>query len=367
MQSLDRNGLSAETVKKALHGPHRRFSFRYELQDKDLRKIGDLHTVKDGEVRQDAFATIKRTASFSLIDTGEIDFLNDRIKPYVQLLVNGQWVDFPQGVYLLSSPKKKDIIGSIERNIDAFDGLLILQEDKFETRYRIAAGISYYQAIIGILESAGIELYNIENTDKTLPVEKEFEAGKEKLLLINELLREINYTPLHVNADGVYTSYTYRSPAVRSVDYTYQDDSESVTFPGVEEELDLTYIPNKWVVVRTNAEEEPLFSVYTNDNQDSITSTVNRNRTIVDYREITDIADQNSLDAYTQRIAFEASQVYGKVDFETGIMPMHDYADVIELNYSLLGITGKYSETSWSLPLRIDGRMKHSLRRVVSI
>jgi hypothetical protein len=367
MQSLARNGLSAETVKRALHGPHRRFSFRYELLNKDLQKIGDLLTVKDGEVRHDALAQIKRTASFSLLDTGEIDFLNDRIKPFVRVWVQNQWVDFPQGVFLLSSPTKRDIIGKVERNVDAFDGLLILQEDKFETRYRIAAGSSYYQAVIDILNGSGITSYNIENTDKTLPVEKEFEAGKEKLFAINELLREINYTPVHVDVDGAFTTFAYRSPSVRSVDYTYRDDTESVTFAGVEEELDLSYIPNKWVVVRTNAEEEPLFSIYMNDNPDSITSTVNRGRIIVDHREINDIADQNSLDAYTQRIAFESSQVYGKINFETGIMPMHDYADVIELDYSPLGITGKYSESSWTLPLRIDGRMKHSLRRVVTI
>jgi hypothetical protein len=367
MQSLARNGLSAETMKRALHGPHRRFSFRYELLDKNLNKIGDLNTVIDGEVRQDSLSTIKRTANFSLIDKGDIDFLNDRIKPYVRLWVQNQWVDFPQGVYLLSSPKKKDVIRNVERSIDAFDGLLILQEDKFETRYRIAAGGSYYQEIISILNSAGIELYNIEFTDKVFPIEKDFEAGKEKLFIVNELLREINYTPLHVNADGVFTSYTYRSPAVRSPDYFYRDDNQSVIFAGVEEELDLSNIPNKWVVVRTNSEEEPLFSIYSNDNPLSVTSTVNRGRTIVDHREINEIADQVSLDAYTQRIAFEASQVYGKIEFETGIMPMHDYADVIELEYSTLGIKGKYSETSWSLPLNINGKMKHSLRRVVTI
>lgn len=367
MQSLARNGLSAETVKRALHGPHRRFSFRYELLDKDLNKIGDLHTIKDGEIRQDALSNIKRTATFSMIDTGEIDFLSDRIKPYVRLLVQNQWVEFPQGVFLLSSPKKKDVISKVERSIDAFDGLLILQEDKFADRYRIAAGASYYQAVIDILDSAGITSYNIDNTDKVIPVEKDFEAGKEKLFVINELLREINYTPIHVDVDGAFTSYAYRSPSVRSVDYTYKDNHESIIFPGVEEELDLTYIPNTWVVVRSNAEQEPLSSTYVNDNPSSITSTVNRGRIILDRRELEDIADQQALDAYTQRIAFEASQVYGKVDFETGIMPMHDYADIIELDYSRLGIKEKYSETSWSMPLRIDGRMKHSIRKVVTI
>jgi hypothetical protein len=367
MQSLARDGFTSNTVKRALHSPHRRLSFRYELLDKDLRKKADLFTIKSGEVSHNAFATIKRTAKFTLVDNGEIDYLNDRIKPFVRLWVKDRWVDFSQGVFLLSSPTRSDETGKVIREIDAYDGLLVLEEDKFQDRYKIASGTTYYQAVIDILASAGITVYNIENTDKVLPKEKEFEPGKEKLYAINELLGEINYTPIHVDVDGIYTSSYYRSPSTSAVDYTYKDDELSVTFEGMSEELDLSFVPNKWVVVRTNSEEEPLFSVYTNDNPDSATSTVSRGRTIVDYREIDDIADQNSLDAYTQRIAFNASQVYGKISFETAIMPMHDYADILEVDYSRLSIKEKYSETSWSFPLDIGGRMKHEVRRVVNI
>jgi hypothetical protein len=135
----------------------------------------------------------------------------------------------------------------------------------------------------------------------------------------------------------------------------------------MEEEFDLYNVPNKWVVVRTNAEEQPLYSVYTNTNPNSISSTVNRGRIIVDYREVDDVANQSSLDSYVERIAFEASQVYGRLTFETGLMPFHDYADVLEIDYSPLSIRDKYSEVSWTLPLHINGRMRHEVRKVVTI
>jgi hypothetical protein len=367
MQSLERDGVSAVAVIKALHSPHRRLSFRYELLNKELQKIGDLLTVKGGEVSHNALATIKRTAKFSLMDTGEIDFLNDRIKPYVRLWVQNQWVEFPQGVFLLSTPTKKDSTGKVERDVDAYDGLLVLTDDKFEQRHIIQEGIPYYNAVVDILSSAGITQYNIEFTDKILARSIEFEAGKEKLFAVNELLGQLNYTPLRVDANGVYTASYYRSPTVRAIDYTYKDDELSVTYQGVEEEFDLFSIPNKWVVVCSNPEQDPLVASYTNENPDSVTSTVSRGRTIVDYRDVSDIADQVSLNAYVQRIAFEASQVYGKIIFETAIMPMHDYADVLEIDYSPLGIKGKYSETSWTLPLAIGARMKHEVRKVVTI
>jgi hypothetical protein len=119
--------------------------------------------------------------------------------------------------------------------------------------------------------------------------------------------------------------------------------------------------------VLSDPELEPLTSVYTNNSESSPTSTLNRARTIVDYREVDNIADQQSLDAYVQRIAFEASQVYGKLVFETAINPFHGYSDILQINYSPLGINDKYSETGWTLPLKVGASMKHECRKVVTI
>jgi Concanavalin A-like lectin/glucanases superfamily len=280
--------------------------------------------------------------------------------------LSSQWIEFPLGIFLLSSPTRKDENNSVYREVEAYDGLLILRDDKFDTRYTIQAGTNYRQAVIDILASAGINKHNIEQTDKVLPVDMEFEPGTEKLEAINTLLQAINYTPIHVDVYGYFTSMTYRSPSIRAAEYTYKDDELSIIFPGMEEELDLFNVPNKWVVVCSNAEQS-LMSTYTNSNPNSPTSTVNRGRTIVDYREVTDIAGQQSLDAYVQRIAFEASQVYGKITFETAIMPHHDYMDVLQIEYSSLGIKGKYVETGWTMPLSAGARMKHEVRKVVSV
>lgn len=396
MQPLARDGFTAEQVKAALHmaGGSRKIDFRYELLDKNENVIGDLNNVIDGEVSMDSLASIKRTAKFRLKDDGSINFLSDRIRPYLRLYVppgkllgryyyffqssfsaefdlragpdKGGWVEFPLGIFLLSSPIRKDSNQNVYRDVEAYDGLLILRDDKFDIRYTVRAGTNYRQAVIDILASAGITKHNIEQTDKVLPVDMEFEPGKEKLVAINALLTAINYTPIHVDVYGFFTSMTYRSPSIRSSEYTYKDDELSIIYAGMEEELDLFNVPNKWVVVCSSAEQS-LMSSYINSNPNSPTSTVSRGRTIVDYREVTDIADQQSLDAYVQRIAFEASQVYGKVTFETAINPLHDYMDVLELDYSPLGIKGKYSETSWTMPLKAGARMKHEVRKVVSI
>ncbi|WP_163102247.1 hypothetical protein [Peribacillus alkalitolerans] len=379
MQSLEKNGYTKKEIMDVLHsrrGP-RKLRFRYDLLDKQNRFIKTLNSVLSGEVSMDSLADIKRKARFTIKDDGSINFFSDRIQPFVEIeiptlrrhseMIPKSWIAFPLGIFLLSSPTRKDQTNGVFRDVDAYGGLVILRDDKFDSTYVIPSGTKVYDAIIALLLSAGIASYNIEFTNAVLQRDIEFEPGKEKLYAVNELLRQINYTPIYDDVNGIFTSAPYRSPAVKAIDYTYRDDDASVTFQGMEEVLDLFEVPNKWVVVCSNPEQTPIGSTYINENMDSPSSTINRGRTIVDYREVSDIADQTTLDAYVQRIAFEASQVYGKITFETALMPMHDYGDILEIDYSPLNIMGKYSETSWTMPLAIGGKMRHEVRKVVTI
>lgn len=367
MIDLSRDGFTHEEIKRALHSSNRQESFRYELLDSSNQKIRELTNVTGGEVSQAMLNQIKRIARFSLIeDDEEIDYLNNRIKPYMRLKINTKWVDFPLGVFLLATPKRNDDVQSIKRDIEAYDLTLVLRDDKFLDRYTIVEGTPYYDALINMLTSAGISHYNIEKTDKILPRTIEFEPGTSKLEAINELLIQLNYTPVFVDEEGFFTARLYVSPAERPSDYDYIDDEQSVTLIGAEEELDTFNVPNIFTVVRTNEEEEPLKSTFINDNLNSPLSTINRGRNIVDYREIENIADQESLDAYVERIAFEASQVYGRIRFGTALMPIHGYGNVLRFRYQNLGIDDKYLELNWKMQLTVGGEMEHELRQVVT-
>jgi hypothetical protein len=366
---LARDGYTEQQIKDALHGKHgsRKIRFRYDLLDSNEVKKKELSNVLGGEVNFAALNDIKRTARFSLMDDGSINFLSDRIQPFVELRMSGGWVSFPLGVFLLSSPARKDSPGGVMREVEAYDGLVILRDDKLDDVYTVAAGTNYKTAMSAVLSGAGITKIIIEDTTKTLPRDVAFPVGTDKLSIVNELAGQINFTPIRVDVNGYFITNTYVAPSERAAEYTYQDDQLSVIYNGMTEDMDLFGIANKWIVVRTNAEQAPLKSTYTNDNGGSMTSTVNRGRVIADYREVQDIADQTALDAYTQRIAFEASQVYGRVEFETAIMPMHDYYDILNVIYSPLGINGNYTELNWSIPLEKGGKMKHSVRKVVTI
>lgn len=281
--------------------------------------------------------------------------------------IPGEWISFPLGIFILSTPTKEEINGMIYRDVEAYDGLIVLQENKISERVTAPVGQTYHSFILEMFEAAGITKWNIEPSSKEITTALEWSIGTDYLKIINDLLAALNYTPLWTDENGFYISSLYRSPSEESADISYKADEFSVIYNGMSEELDLFNVPNHWIMVLNDPEREPLVSYYRNDNPESPTSYQNRGRWIVDFREVTDIADQEALDAYTERIAFAASQVYGKVEFETAAMPIHGYSDVIEIDNEALGISGTYSETDWTLTLDVGARMKHKVRRVINI
>lgn len=342
--------------------------FRYDLLNYRERRLKTLDSVVSAEISMAAFAQIKRTAKFELEEDEEIDWLNDKIQPFILLkMPNGMWVEWSLGIFVLSSPERVERAGRVYRSVEAYDGLVVLKDDKLTERYTIKEGTNYISAVYEILRSAGVEKINIERTQEELNTTREIEVGTEKLKVVNDLLNEINWNTLWVDEDGYYTSSRYTSPANRSATQDYYDDELSILNRGMSEELDLFDIANTWSVVVSNPEVEPLTASYVNDNPDSPTSTINRGRAIVDFREIDNIANQDALDARVERYAFNASQVYGYLKFETALNPLHSYSDVLNIRNEQMGIEGKYGETHWTMPLKAGALMSHEVRKVVNI
>lgn len=371
MQEIAQGQYSKEEITRMLHSPSRIIKFRYDLLDRNDKKIGKLDSVLSGEITMNSLAiNSKRIGKFKIKENEikDIDWLNDRVQPFCMFkMPDGGWIEYPMGIFLLSSPTKKEKNSVVYREIEAYDGLKILLDDKFDKRHTIQEKSSYLKVITDILLGAGITKINIIETDLTLRTTKEFEIGTEKLRAINELLQEINYTSLWVDESGYYTAKPYILPNEREVEYSYSDGELSIMHPGMEEELDLFDTPNKFIIVASNPENLPLVSRYENINPKSITSIPNRQRAIVDYREVDDIANQKALDEYTKRVAYEASQVFGYVNFNTAIMPFHSYSDLLEIKNSTLGIDANYIETRWRAKLQAGAQMEHTARRVIQI
>lgn len=372
MQAFDRAGVYSDAaVIDALTGRYgtRILSFRYDRLNSLNKYIGPIETVKSCTVANNALADIKRTARFSMLDRSSIDYLKDRIRPWVRLTMpDGGLVEWPQGVFLFSTPDRVlDDIGTVSREIVGYDQLLVLQDDKVTDRYAIASGVTYTTAIATLIATVpGVTMAMVPSA-LTLPAALEWEPGTAKLRILNDLLGAINYESAFFDEDGVLVCRPYQSPQTRTPGYTYDDGQATVRTGGAEQTLDLYSVPNKWVAIVSEADRAVLRAEVTNSNPASPTSTVSRGRTIVRIIDEVDAADLSTLQAKVARYAFEASQVFEGVKFTTALMPFHSNNDVLSLAIPRLALDAKYSEQAWSMSLMVGGTMSHTVRRVVSI
>lgn len=87
MQPISKNGYSEAEVMRVLRGTSgfRELDVRYELLDTDHMVLSNLDNVLNGSVSYDSEADIKRSGKFQVSDSGEINYLNNRLKPYVRV------------------------------------------------------------------------------------------------------------------------------------------------------------------------------------------------------------------------------------------------------------------------------------------
>lgn len=367
MRSLAVDGYTAAETLAELTRSGRTVGFRYELVDAAGEILGDLDTVTGGKVENNALAQIKRTAKITLRDEGDVDYASDRIRPYYRLrMPDGGWAEWPLGLFLLSSPKR--VVGGVAnlREVEAYDQGLILAEDRTVDRYVIDAGTAYTTAVTDLLDGAGIPNRYVTASDATLPAARDWPAGTPIREIVNALLSSINYGSLTFDAEGFAVAKPYQAPADRPSEQTYETGSTSVLVPELEIDFDLFDVANRWIATTSDPDRDPIRSTYTNENPSSPTSTVSRGRTIVDHREV-DASSQASLDALVARIAFEASQVIEAVDFDTATMPHHADNDVITIEYPDAGLSARYTEHTWELPLKVGAVMSHRIRRIVAV
>jgi hypothetical protein len=369
------NGHTPEEVLSALRGERgsRRWSFRYALLDSANRYVRDLDSVVAGTVSQSWLADIKRTAAFTMRETGGIDFLSDRIQPWVRLHLppygDRDWVEWPQGVFLLTTPERKSsAAGVLTREVEGFDQLQVYADDIYADRLYLSAGLPVTGVVRDIIQSVPVPpAVRTSPSPSTLPAAKEWEPGTSKLRVINDLLGMINYESLSFDEDGAAVIRPYRSPQERAEEYVYADDQASLVVPELTQRLDLWSIPNRWVLVVSEPDQPPLVAAYVNANPASPTSTVRRGRVITDFRTEQEAVDQFTLQQKAARLAFEASQVYESIPFSTGLMPLHSGNDVYRLRLARLAVDAKYAETSWKMPLKAGARMEHEARRVITV
>ncbi|HDR7949290.1 TPA: hypothetical protein QCY38_002934 [Bacillus toyonensis] len=312
-----------------------------------------------------------------------IDYRTNRIKPYLRWNQGGVWQEAPLGVFMMNSPKRADKGSRVYRDVQGYDLLSVLDEAKVIYPFSITpdATNGWSKVIRDILTGADTQVpvkfgYSFPVSKVNVPLSPKsstgkpriYQAGESWLKVLNDLASCIGYQALFADENGVINCLPYVKPNERPVTKTYEDDVMSVMYLEAEEEYDIYDTPNVFVCTQqADSDGVRYYSRFFNTNEGSLTSVPNVGRYIVDYREVDNVDDQGNLDQYCARVAIEASQAYGKIEFRTALMPAHTHMNAMKLKYTNLAVDDVYTETAWSMDLSNGGQMSHSARKVIDI
>lgn len=375
MKSLAVNGYTAPQVLAALRGITgvRTVDFRYELLTSAGAVIKTLTNVKKdtGSIDNNSDQAIIRTGKLTVVEDGTINYMSNRVKFYMRLLMpGGGWAEWPLGVFLMTTPTKGvDASGALTRQIEAYDLTLALQTDKVPSRYYVAANAKYTDAIAELLAgTVGLLGSNITTSATVLPAAKEWDPGTPKYDIVTDLTKALNYNNIWFDGNGVAQVTPWIDPNTRTAGYDYSTDAYSViTSDGAQQTLDTFKIPNSWVFYVSNPDRPALRVTRQNVAAASPLSIANRGQTITDYVQIDDAPDLFVLGSIADQKVYDATLIYDIVEFNTALMPMHETFECFTINYGDLAVTGKYVETNWGMTLSAGGKMTHKAQKAVQV
>ena len=336
----------------------RKINFKYNLLDRyeNFKKV--LTSVESANITFSSLGRIKGNLNATIKEDLDIDYMNDRVQPIV--IINDK--EYSLGIYCISSPNRD--ISSIKtlRELECYSKLKLLDNDKVLERYYVPIGTNVVNEVLRLL---GRKMHNTEPSGLTPSTNKECELGTPKLDIINDLLDFINYNSLSVDTEGKFISSKYVLPEDREATIYYEEGRDSIILNDMTEDIDFYNIPNIFVRYTNNEDiNPPLRVVYPIQTSDTII-TLDGRSPVVDAEEVQDVADTDTLMSICKRDWFNKRNSYSHLSFETAINPIHGYLDCIKIKVG--DVNDKFIETSWSMELKVGGKMNHTVRRVVQL
>lgn len=342
----------------------RTLDFRYYAV-RDGAEFCELHAVTGSEpkITMDDGGEIKTKLSGSFLPPTEaVNWLTDGIKPV--MIVDG--VKHPLGLFLPSRIDLTDDGTSSRISVDAYDQGWVVRDHRTEHLLFFQAGTNYINAVSSLITECGISVISAVPTEETLTEDREdWEIGTSSLEIINSLLSEINYKNLWFDASGTAILEPKATPTADNINHVLDESNiESLMLPGLASSTDFYSKPNVFLCICSNADKESgMVALAENTNPQSPLSIARRGRRITKVERINNIASQEELQMYADRMVMDSLMKGEVLRVSTCLLPGFGVGDVVALRY---GETSSIcTESSWSMELKIGGIMEHTLDRVV--
>ena len=342
-----------------------KYDFRLDIL-RDGIKIGEA-LAESARITFKYSAEVMKGIQFDMKDVDmsasglTFDMFTDRIRPV--LIRDG--VESSLGIYMVMAAPQTMSEVSDYYSIEGYDETMIVKQAAFETRTFYAAGTNYLTIIQNLLTSLGFSNVNAQPTSHTLAEDLEAAVGDNYLEFINSLLDAINYQHLYADASGALMLRPITDPA--APEFIYRDNYAFNIIPPIELNTDIYNLPNVVIGVYSSPDQDdPIIYKKVNDDPMSIISTVRRGYKVVQKIEVWNIASQAEMEAYVDRIAFEAMQTTQKVSFTSIAEAGHEPDSAIQLDTGL--VRGLFVEKEWQMNIsQTSFTMSHTAERKVFV
>lgn len=313
-------------------------------------------------VRADADDSLKLRLSGEFVRDDRISWLSDKVR--AELIIDG--TTYPVGVFIPSSVRWKESETTKTVTLEAYDQCWQVQDTRTEGVLHFNAGTNYLDAVKLLLTKAGIALVSSTPTSAVLAEDREdWEIGTSYLDIINQLLDEINYNPLWFSPSGVAILEPASVPTADNIEHTINsDDIDCLMLPSITNEVDVFDAPNVFICVCSNPDKDDvMIAKAENTNPQSELSISRRGRRIVHLEKVDNIASQEELQEYADRMRNDSMITGETFRIQTALQPNHGVNDVVAFHHG--DVTAICLEKSWSMTLGVGGTMQHSLKKVV--
>ena len=342
---------------------HRSESWRYDLLNLQDQKIGELDGVTGATFEFSVASTIRSGGSMECRAT-DIDWLKVRIQPWHTMVAEGETVTWPIGVFIPASPGIKYAGDGVNRAIDLYDKLQILDQDRIESTFSVAPGVVVTTQIKTLLAGIGETRDAITPSSDTVRNAMVWEADTSKLQIINDLLASINFFSLWVDGYGVFQGTPYQPPGGRGISWIFEDNFRSIYSPEFFNDKDEFNVPNKVVLVSTSdGETEALTAVATNEDPDSKYSYNQRGRWITTTEKDIEVTSQATLNLMVQRRMVELSEISSTYDISHALIPLN-LNDAVKFIRSTEGISTVGVVQKMSFGTGVGELVKTTIREV---
>jgi hypothetical protein len=350
--------------------------------------VGVLDGVSEGSLRWTQNVAVKGTGKVRVLDLetaragtlriGALPLESLRLRPVCS--IEGL-PENPLGTFLVSAAGEEWESTGRVWSLELLDRTTVPHQDSVEEAFAVAAGANILQEVRAILAGCGEYLAIDESVALATSSGMVWEAGTNKLKIINDLLDVAGYNSLWMDGYGNLKVTPRVLPADRPALYELlgvprelRDGAKAIYRPSWTRDRDSFEVPNKVIAVQAagGEDEAALVGTWTNEDPSSPYSYIARGRWIshvldsVECPEGTEAEIQEFLDRRAQATLVQMSAVQAQVKIEHLPLPIR-VSDVLRFSNSKAGVDARHVVTSIQLDTTSLGLMKTTLQEVITL